>query len=111
MSNNVFVKSGRVTDILANATTTSTGSWMFKDAPKASFQATVTGTGAVTATVVFDVSNDGENAVSTTLGTITLSGTTSASDGFTTDAPWKYVRARVTAISGTGATVNVNQCV
>ena len=52
MSNNVFVKSGRVTDILANATTTSTGSWMFKDAPKASFQATVTGTGAVTATVV-----------------------------------------------------------
>lgn len=111
MSSNVFIKSGRVTDILVGATTTTTGPWMFKDAPQASFQATVTGTGAVTATIVFDVSNDGVNAVSTALGTITLSGTTSASDGFATSAPWKYVRARVTAISGTNATVNVNECV
>jgi len=37
------------------------------------------------------------------LGTITLSGTLSASDGFTTTSPWKYVRANVTAISGTNA--------
>lgn len=111
MSDNVFVKSGRVTDLLVGATATSTGDWQFKDAPQTSFQATVTGTGAVTATVVIDVSNDGTYAVSTTLGTITLSGTNSSSDGFTTNAPWKYVRARVTAISGTGATVNVNKCV
>ena len=49
MSENVFVKSGRVTDILPNTTTNTTGNWMFKDAPKAAFQAVVTGTGAVTA--------------------------------------------------------------
>lgn len=107
MSSNVFVKSGRVTDILPATTTTATGSWIYKDAPKAAIQANVQGTGAVTATVVLDVSNDALFAVSTVLGTITLSGTTSATDGFTTDAPWKYLRARVTAITGTGATVNV----
>lgn len=111
MSSNVFVKSGRVLDILKDATTTVTGAWMFKDAPQASYQATVSGTGAVTATVVIEVSNDGVNAVTTPLGTITLSGTTSSSDGFTTDAPWKYVRARISAVSGTGATVNVSACV
>jgi len=111
MSTNVFVKSGRVTDVLSGATTTVTGDWQFKDAPQASFQATVSGTGAVAATVVFDVSNDGIYAVETALGTVTLTGTTSSSDGFTTDAPWKFIRARVTAISGTGAVVNVMKCV
>jgi len=111
MSQNVFVKSGRVIDLLKNATTTTTGPWMFKDAPKAAIQATVVGTGAVSATITFEVSNDATYAISTLLGTITLSGTTSASDGFTTDAPWKYIRANVTAISGTSATVNVNQSV
>ena len=39
------------------------------------------------------------------MGTITLSGTTTATDGFTTIAPWRWVRVNVTAISGTGATV------
>ena len=105
MSNNVFVKSGRVTNIITDVSSTSTGSWMFKDAPNATIQATVTGTGAVTATIVFEVSNDGVNAVATPLGTVTLSGTTAASDGFTTNAPWKYIRARVTAISGTNALI------
>ena len=108
---NVWVKSGRVTDLLSNKTTTVTGDWKFKDAPKAAIQATVTGTGSVSATIVLEVSNDGVNALATTLGTITLSGTTSNSDGFTTDAPWKYIRAKVTAISGTNATVNVMQSV
>lgn len=111
MSENVFVKSGRVVDILPATATTATGSWMFKDAPNASYQATITGTGTVTATIILEVSNDGVNAVSTALGTITLTGTTTASDGLTTSAPWKYIRARVTAISGTDATVSVNSCV
>lgn len=68
------------------------------------FQATVSGTGAVSATVVIEGSNDGTNFL--TLGTITLTGTTSASDGFASTAPWQYVRARLTAISGTGAAVS-----
>lgn len=102
MSQNVFVKSGRVVDILAATTGTATGAWMYKDAPAASFQVVST----ASATVVFDVSNDGVNAVATTLGTVTLAA--AGSDGFTTNAPWKYVRARVTANAGT---VNVLMCV
>lgn len=108
MGQNVWVKSGKVMDLLQNATTTVTGDWKYKDAPQATIQATVSGTGAVTATVIIDVSNDGVNAVATPAGTITLSGTTSASDGFVTSSPWKYIRARVTSISGTNAAVYVN---
>lgn len=104
---NVFVKSGKVSNVVTGVTGANTGAWVYKDAPKTTIQATVTGTGAVTATVVIDCSNDGVNACATALGTISLSGTTSASDGFTTDAPWKFIRARTTAISGTNATLVV----
>jgi hypothetical protein len=88
-------------------TITGAGSFLYKNSPKATFQATVVGTGAVSATVTIEYSNDGTNVCSTVGGTISLSGTTSASDGFTSDAPWKFCRANVTAISGTGATVTV----
>lgn len=104
---NVVVKSGKVSNVVTGVVGAGTGAWVYKDAPKTTIQATVTGTGAVTATVVIDCSNDGVNACSTPLGTITLSGTTSSSDGFTTDAPWKFIRARTTAISGTNATLVV----
>jgi hypothetical protein len=69
------------------------------------FQATVSGTGAVTATVLVQVSNDPSELGWVTLGTITLSGTTTATDGFSSDARWQHVRANITAISGTGALV------
>ena len=105
---NVTIKTGGKKDILKGVTGTQTGSWIYKESPFTTFQATVTGTGAVSATVVIDVSNDATNVVGTPMGTITLSGTTSSSDGFTSVAPWAYCRARVTAISGTGATVDVN---
>ena len=94
MSENVFVKSGRVIDILAVQSGTPTGSWMFKDAPKTAIQAVST----AAATIVIEASNDGVNAIATALGTITLAG--AGSDGFTTDAPWKYIRARVTSNAG-----------
>lgn len=108
---NVRIASGRVYNLLdeAGVTSTTTGAAKYKDSPYSTYQATVVGTGAVTATVVIDCSNDGTYWCSTPLGTITLSGTTSSSDGFTTVAPWKFVRARVTAISGTGATVTVTE--
>lgn len=44
-----------------------------------------------------------------TLGTITLTGTTEASDGFATASAWKWTEANVSAISGTNATVQVFQ--
>lgn len=121
MSNGVVIKNSRVSTLIGTyvtdgankvigytgVTTTATGAANIKDSPFTTFQAWVTGTGAVTATVVVDCTNDDTlvNWCSTPLGTITLSGTTTSSDGFTTTAPWKYTRARVTAISGTGATV------
>jgi hypothetical protein len=52
------------------------------------------------------------NWLATSMGTITLSGTISAtapsfSDGFTTMSAWRYARASVSSISGTGASVQV----
>lgn len=69
------------------------------------FQATVKGLGPVSATVLIEVSNDGDNFL--LLGTLTLSGSNSASDGFASAAPWTFFRAKTTAISGTGAVVTV----
>lgn len=68
--------------------------------------ATVAGTGAVSATVVIEVSNDGAKWIQ--MATIGLSGTTEASDGFGSAVAWPYTRARVSAISGTGATVTAS---
>ena len=72
------------------------------------FQASgTTSSGSGAATILIQVSLDDSNWV--TLGTISLTlGTTATSDGFASDAPWIYTRARVSAISGTGASVNVN---
>lgn len=108
MGINVFVKCGNKKDLLVGATTNVTGNWVPKDSINATFQASITGTGAVAATVTIEVSNDGVNAAKTSLGVITLSGTTTDSDGFATNSAWVYVRAKITGISGTGATVSVN---
>lgn len=72
--------------------------------PVRTYSASVTGTGAVTATVIIYGSNEG--SVWNDLGTITLSGTDSNTDGFPSVAPWEWVRADLTAISGTGAIVS-----
>lgn len=72
-----------------------------------SFQASVVGTGAVTATVDIEVSNDGTYWKA--LGTITLSGTTNNTDFLVLDkiAPYAQIRGNVTAVSGTGAAVTL----
>ena len=69
------------------------------------FIAYVGGTGAVSATVVLEVSNNNQHFG--TLATFSLSGTDSAGEPLVSDDAWQYVRARVTAISGTGAAVTV----
>lgn len=88
----------------AQTATTTAGVAVEPILPQRCIHAKVTGTGAVSATVIVEVSLD--NSTWITAGTITLSGTTSAADGFVMDAPWRYMRARISAISGTGATVN-----
>lgn len=98
----------KVTSLLASATATGAGS-TFGPIPSGerSYQAVVTGTGAVTATVLIQVSNNVSLQGWATLGTITLSGTTTATDGFVSNGAWAYERANVSAITGTGATVDV----
>lgn len=94
--------------LLNNVTTTATGTAVDlqnNTNDERNFVAKVSGTGAVSATVLVEVSIDNQDYI--TLGTITLSGTTSATDGFVTDESWQYVRGRVSAISGTGATVRL----
>lgn len=97
-----------VNTILSAATATGAGgtvSLLHADRHSKSFTATVTGTGAVSATVNIEVSLNGTSWL--TVGTITLSGTTSATDGFAHDAPWAYYRANCTALSGTSASLTV----
>lgn len=101
-----------VTPGVLSTTTVQNSLGLYKESPYSSYQGIITGTGAVSATIVIQGTNEdasftGSKSNWVTLGTITLSGTTTASDGFTSTAPWKYSRASVTAISGTAATVEV----
>ncbi len=88
--------------------TAGTAKWLY--GKKHTFQAKgTTSSGSGAATIIVEVSNADTptEADWITMGTITLTlGTTSTSDGFNKDAPWKWVRARVSAISGTGAAVS-----
>jgi hypothetical protein len=113
----VFIKSGEQPRYFTfsgvnSATTTVASSPIYKESPFGTFQAIVTGTGTVSATVTIQVTNEantfnGVKANWITMSTITLSGTTTATDGFSTICPWKFVRANITAISGTSATVEI----
>jgi hypothetical protein len=99
-----------VVALLTASTTTETGSTHIPNHKQRTFDANGTTTaGAGAATILIEGSNEGIANTWITIGTITLTlGTTKTADGFTTDAPWKFVRARVSAISGTNASVNAN---
>lgn len=89
---------GLLLDAVTTTTTGTSKSMIPNGGQGYSFQALVAGVGAVAATVIIEVTNISPNWI--TLGTITLSGTTSASDGFVSLAPWGAVRARVTSPTG-----------
>jgi hypothetical protein len=117
MSDNVYIKSGEQPRYFSfggvNSTTSNASSGaIYKESPYGTFQAIINGTGTVSATVTIQVSNEeatgqGTNSNWISMGTISLSGTTTATDGFNTICPWRFVRAVVSSISGTGATVQV----
>lgn len=94
------------TALLAAATATGAGSAVADSGRAPSFTADVSGTGTVGATVLIQGRNVASGAW-TLLGTITLSGSASASDGFASLTRYMEYRANLTAISGTSATVNV----
>jgi len=78
----------------------------FNQGKDTTFLAVVTGTGAVTGTVVIEGSHDGETYI--TLDTLAMDGTTTDNDfGTTVGQMWPYMRADCTAITGTGAAITV----
>ena len=91
--------------LLTGVTAQGVGAQAYNQPSQKTFNAIVTGTGAVAATINIEACNVDNAWV--VLGTITLSGNGSAADGFYHDAPWTQIRANLTAISGTGATVSV----
>jgi len=109
---NVWVKCGKVYNLDPNGaglTATGVTPRIYKDSPYATFQAYGATSGGIgAATVVIEGSNVDDPNTFVSLGTLTLTlGTTTTAAGLATTAPWKFVRANVTAISGTGATVYV----
>lgn len=72
-----------------------------------SFQVAVAGTGSVSATVDIEARNQPSGGAWVLLATVTLSGTGSATDGCGSLVQHIEYRADVTALSGTGATVEV----
>lgn len=101
--------------LLTNATTTISSGYISPRCINRTFQAMgTTSSGSGSGVVVIEASNKsapdtGTNVDWTTLGTITLTlGTTQTNDGFVSSASWRWVRARVSSISGTGATVNAH---
>ena len=99
--------------ILSAAIATGAGATQAPLCSLRTFQATgTTSAGAGAAAIIIEGSNvapsvDGTNVEWVTLGTITLTlATTKSGDGFVSHAPWRFVRARVSSISGTGASVD-----
>lgn len=95
------------TTLLLDATAPTSGDGKRPMSEKRTFQAKgQTSAGAGACDVRIEGSNDNTSWVE--LGQITLTLSTSTStDGFVSDSPWTYVRARVDSISGTGAEVTV----
>ena len=106
----------------ANATPYEPRSWATQFSQRtttaATIQAFVDSPGSPTTAVTLSVdilfSNDGVHWLKYV--TITLSGTTDSnglgtttgcSDGLTDEAPWRFIQANITAITGTNATANV----
>lgn len=75
-----------------------------------SLVATITGTGAVSATIIYEVSNDNGVNWAARLQ-FSLSGTEANADsGVDQHAPFSSVRARVLNLSGTNAAVSLSLC-
>jgi hypothetical protein len=99
----------RPATVLTTTTTETSDTQRAKSAERTWQASGQTSSGSGAATIVIEVSNVDEADTFMELGTITLVlGTTDTADGFTTCAPWVYARARVSAISGTGASVTIS---
>jgi hypothetical protein len=94
----------KVVELINKATAQVTGeTWdgPWNENRRAMVQAVVDGDGAVESTFNIEGSND--NVHWELIGTITLTDNNSDSDSLGIDYPWAYVRADLTAITGTDA--------
>lgn len=98
-----------VLPLLDAATTTATGDQKEPWHTNRTFEAYgTTSSGSGAAAILIEVRNS-EASSWHTMATISLTLASSVSgDGFASSAAWRYVRARVSSISGTGASVYVN---
>jgi hypothetical protein len=96
------------TALLTSATTAAAGAATRSVSATKTYQANgVTTSGAGSATIAVQGSND-DGTSWDTIGTITLTlSTTSSSDSFASDDRYTWLRGNVTAISGTGASVDL----
>lgn len=107
-----YVLNGPGPTNILSTTAQSTGSW-YRVHPKMSnltFQVVHTGTSVgatVGSTTIIEGSNDGVNALATPLGTVALSSNSGTNDGFTINAGWAFVRARVGSLAATSAGATV----
>lgn len=90
-------------DLMLITSTVATGDRISDKPLNRTYQGTVRGTGAVSATVRIEVTNELPTATNSEawilLGTIELAGTDVASAGFPSQTAWRHNRARCTAIS------------
>jgi hypothetical protein len=99
---------GSKLNLLDNATATVTGNPAYPYAHNRTFHVVGSvSSGAGSATVIVEVSNDGANWLKLKQFDLTLEDPALNQAGYFTDAPWQQVRGRVSAISGTGATVSL----
>lgn len=100
---------GLITPILSGATAVGAGAGVnMPQYPNRWLQATLSGASAISATVEVDGSTDNTNWVPIATFTLAASPVASATAALATvqTAPW--LRGNILAISGTGATVNLN---
>lgn len=101
MSNVNIVIENKVETIVNGVASPGVQQYVRKPAPGTTFQVFVVGSGAVSCTILFEVSLDGSHWITPGMATVTLSGTDVATDGFASNAPWKYVRPNISAVTGT----------
>ena len=98
------------TALISGATTAATGETaeIHNNGAPRTVQASIAGTGAQTATVIVEGANEATGTYFETIVTFTLSGNPNDHGGYAFPANWTYLRARITTLTGTGATINVN---
>jgi hypothetical protein len=98
----------KIVNTLLNEVTTTQTSQVFPiPAEDRTIQASISGTGAVSATVLWYGSNINSAKGGRLFATSTLSGTTTDDTGVVVTEQWPFVYVQLSAISGTDAAVTV----